>query len=307
VGLRVARLLVGDRRQGLTGAMTRNQRGKAGLREAREGRRRAPLTCSRANRCCPSGISIENPDRARVPGGNVVKNLLRRAAEAGPPASAIPSTSRAFSGGGHTLGSDEVESSFIPDPDAPSSASEQTAIRHLTFWKEGFSVDDGELMRYDDPANEQILEEINSGRAPPSILNVLPGQPVELRVARRLSENYTPPARGAFSGSGNRLGAPSPSTTFEAAHGSTAMPGSFPSGARCPVVHGGSAPASSSSTTARSEPNVASFGTRFEVDQSQPTTSVQVRLADGTRMVCRMNLTHTVQDLRNFINAYVLF
>jgi hypothetical protein len=38
-----------------------------------------------------------------------------------------------------------------------------TAIRHLTFWREGFSVEDGELMRYDDPANEQILAEINSG------------------------------------------------------------------------------------------------------------------------------------------------
>jgi UBX domain-containing protein 1 len=58
-------------------------------------------------------------------------------------------------------------------------------------------------MRYDDPANEQILAEINAGyvslfvnlhpnltngknrkcnrRAPPQILNVTPGQPVELR------------------------------------------------------------------------------------------------------------------------------
>ena len=40
---------------------------------------------------------------------------------------------------------------------------EETAIRHLTFWRDGFTVEDGELMRYDDPANEQILNEINSG------------------------------------------------------------------------------------------------------------------------------------------------
>lgn len=71
-----------------------------------------------------------------------------------------------FSGGGHTLGSDEVESTFIPDPNAtpPNAEPEETAaIRHLTFWRDGFSVEDGELMRYDDPANEQILVEINAG------------------------------------------------------------------------------------------------------------------------------------------------
>jgi UBX domain-containing protein 1 len=234
----------------------------------------------------------------------LVKNLLRRAAEAGPPSDAAQQGSSAFSGGGHRLGSDEVESSYIPDPNAAAnSEAEQTAIRHLTFWKEGFSVDDGELMRYDDPANESILEEINSGHAPPSILNVLPGQPVELRVARRLNENYVPPARGAFSGSGHRLGAPTTSAApSNPHHGGLDMPGSFPTGARCPVVHG-SASASGSSAAPRAQVESFGGGTRFEVDQSLPTTSVQIRLADGTRMVCRMNLTHTVQDLRNFINA----
>jgi hypothetical protein len=38
-----------------------------------------------------------------------------------------------------------------------------TAIRHLTFWRDGFSVEDGELMRYDDPDNSKILDEINAG------------------------------------------------------------------------------------------------------------------------------------------------
>lgn len=45
-------------------------------------------------------------------------------------------------------------------------AEEETVIRHLTFWRDGFTVEDGELMRYDDPANEQILAEINSGCVP---------------------------------------------------------------------------------------------------------------------------------------------
>lgn len=71
----------------------------------------------------------------------MVRDLLRRAAEyvllvwgvfsdraclrragpppgGGPPVSAPPSS--AFGGAGHTLGSEDVPSSFIPDPNAPS-------------------------------------------------------------------------------------------------------------------------------------------------------------------------------------------
>jgi UBX domain-containing protein 1 len=145
-------------------------------------------------------------------------------------------------------------------------------------------------MRYDDPANEQILAEINAGRAPPQILNVTTGQPVELQVAKRLSENYIPsPTRpmGAFSGSGNRLGSPAQPLPSETMSAALPVPGSFPS-------------TDASGTGGAPRP---SMTTMFEVDQTLPTTSVQIRLADGTRIVCRMNLTHKVQDIRNFINA----
>lgn len=186
-----------------------------------------------------------------------------------------------------------MESTFIPDPNAPPPSDpdqEPTAIRHLTFWQDGFSVEDGELMRYDDPENEQILAQINTGsvpcvslfdclsrahsghrRAPPHILNVQPGQPVELRVAKRLQEKYTPPPKrpmAAFSGTGNRLGAPSPTVT----ESSTAMPGAFPTAASSSPATGGSHDRSR-------------INTLFEVDQTLPTTSIQIRLADGTRFV----------------------
>jgi len=100
-----------------------------------------------------------------------------------------------------------------------------------------------------------------------SVLNVRPGQPVEVVVSKRTNEDYVPERR-PFGGSGNRLGSP--------------VPGPTPAPTRA---------------------ERASVTTLFEVDQTQPTTTVQIRLADGTRMPCRMNLTHTVGDLRNFINA----
>ncbi|KAF8346445.1 hypothetical protein F5887DRAFT_962043 [Amanita rubescens] len=230
-----------------------------------------------------SGISIENPDRHRaIPGGDTVRDLLRRAAEAGPPPVST-SHSNVFTGGGHRLGSDEEPSTYIPDPSAQP-LEQEIAVRHITFWRDGFAVEDGELMRYDDPANAHILSEINAGRAPPSILNVLPGQPVELRVAKRTTEDYVPPQKKAFGGAGHRLGAPVPTFTSAA----STMPGSFPA---------------SSSSNVREPEERESLNTRFEVDQTKPMTSIQLRLADGTRMVCRMNLIHTVQDIRNFINA----
>lgn len=119
-----------------------------------------------------------------------------------------------------------------------------------------------------------------------------PNQPVELRIAKRINENYVPPPQGAFSGSGNRLGAPVPGDSGAASSSSTA-------------------PVASTSVAAPAESeggaSITSIQPRFSVDQDKPTTSVQVRLADGTRIVVRMNHDHTVLDLRNFINAYVPF
>lgn len=149
------------------------------------------------------------------------------------------------------------------DEDEDEEDDEEVAIRHLTFWRDGFSVEDGPLMRYDDPANRETLEAIKAGRAPLSMLNVRNGQAVELRVAQRQTEAYQPPPprpMRAFEGAGNRLGSPVPEV---ATSGSTAMPESLPAAAASAV------------------PEAAKPA--FSVDDSKPTTSVQVRLADGTR------------------------
>ncbi|KAF9530102.1 ubiquitin-related domain-containing protein [Crepidotus variabilis] len=234
-----------------------------------------------------SGISIENPDARRsIPGGNMVRDLLRRAAQGGSaPAASAPSSS-VFRGGGHTLGSEDVESTFIPDPNARDSAG-APAVRRLTLWKNGFQVEDGELMSYDNPQHAQTLAEINAGHAP-AILNVRQGQQVDLHVDKRTHEDYVPP-KGVktFSGSGQRLGGVVPGV-----ESSSGMPGSFPASS-----------SSASAAPSSSDADKPSFATKFEVDQTAPTTSIQIRLADGTRMVARMNLTHTVGDIRSFINA----
>lgn len=238
-----------------------------------------------------SGINVENPDRPGGPPGanNMVRQILRRAAQAPRPEEPLPRN--AFFGPGHTLGSDEVPSSFIPDPNSPPETEQETAIRYLTFWKNGFSIEDGPLMEYDNPENQRILAAINSGNAPPSYLNVQVGQPVELRVTRRVEEDYVAPEgpTKAFGGAGHRLGSIVPTESSTSA--SQSIPGAFPTQ---PLPSGSSG---------FDDSRVDSISTRFEVDQTQPTTSVQIRLADGTRLVARMNLRHTVGDIRGFIQA----
>ncbi|KAF8130406.1 hypothetical protein K438DRAFT_1999439 [Mycena galopus ATCC 62051] len=95
--------------------------------------------------------------------------LLRRAAEtsAAPILPGPGSSTRFsfFSGGGHTLGSDDIPSTFVP--------------RRLTFWCDGFAIEKG-----------PVLRAINAGLAPPALLAVAPGQPVHMLVGRRTAEMY---------------------------------------------------------------------------------------------------------------------
>ena len=66
----------------------------------------------------------------------------------------------------------------------------------------------------------------------------------------------------------------------------------------------------SSTRLASSEPSITSASSStfsssvaLTVDDSLPSTSVQLRLGDGTRMVVHFNFHHTVGDIRAFIDA----
>ena len=108
----------------------------------------------------------------------------------------------------------------------------------------------------------RLLFLIEISAAPIHLLNVQPGQSVELRINPRQQElYYPPPGVRTFRGSGQRLGAPVPVPTSSISR---------------------SAPISATMTTSTSTQEVDVLN-RFEVDLSKPTTSIQVRLADGTR------------------------
>ncbi|KAJ7153377.1 hypothetical protein C8R46DRAFT_475189 [Mycena filopes] len=145
---------------------------------------------------------------------------------------------------------------------------DERVTRTLTFWRKGFTVEDGTLMRYDDPQHADVLAAIHAGHAPPathaqSQAVFRPGD--EARRCRARCLHVLRLDRFQFD--------------------------------NCECETGGAGAGAGAS----------SITPWFEVDQSLPTTSVRVTLADGMRIVCRMNLTHTVGDLRNFINVYVAY
>ncbi|KAF2626607.1 SEP-domain-containing protein [Macroventuria anomochaeta] len=226
-----------------------------------------------------SGLAVQNPNQANP--RDHINNILKRARQNAPrPGGDDERPTSRFTGGGNTLGGDDTPSRHIPDPTASQAAPQPRAHRELHLWRDGFSVDDGALFRYDDPANARTLEMINTGHAPLHILNVEHGQEVDVEVHAHKDEDYKQPKKKyvPFGGSGQRLGSPTPGASTSAA-----PPAASPS------------TTSASASTGSAQPSV-------NVDTSAPTVTLQIRLGDGTRMQSRFNTTHTIGDVYDFVD-----
>jgi UBX domain-containing protein 1 len=225
-----------------------------------------------------SGLAVQNPNQANP--RDHINNILKRARQNVPrPGGDDEQPASHFRGSGTTLGGDDAPSRVIPDPTASTPAAAPRAHRELHLWRDGFSVDDGALFRYDDPANARTLEMINTGHAPLHILNVEHGQEVDVEVHAHKDEDYKQPKKKyvPFGGSGQRLGSPTPGASSIAA-----------------------APAAAASSSAAAP--AASAQPTVDVDASAPTVTLQIRLGDGTRLQSRFNTTHTVGDVYGFVD-----
>ncbi|KAK6005274.1 hypothetical protein QM012_008053 [Aureobasidium pullulans] len=232
-----------------------------------------------------SGLAVQDPNRRPQDHFNNIMNQARqnRDRPSDDDEDQAPAQSSAFQGRAQTLGGDDAPSRVIEDPNAsaaPTRSSLPRVSRTLHLWQDGFSIDDGELHRFDDPQNAPVLALINQGRAPLALLGVQPGQEVDLQLDPHKDEKYVQPKKKykPFGGSGQRLGSPTPGPS-----GPTTTPAA-------------AASSSTSSAPASSAPKV-------EIDEAQPAVQLQIRLGDGTRLVSRFNTTHTVGDIYNFVTA----
>ncbi|KAL4947897.1 P-loop containing nucleoside triphosphate hydrolase protein [Aspergillus filifer] len=215
-----------------------------------------------------SGLAVQNPD-------DLKKKIIEKARRTQLPASDDNEPRRNyFTGSARTLGGEDTPSRVIDAPSAPSQPRIPRRVRRtLHFWADGFSVDDGDLYRNDDPQNSEILNSIRQGRAPLSIMNAQHGQDVDVEIKQHEEKYVKPkPKYKPFAGQGQRLGSPTP-------------------GVRAP------APVEPTPAPASAEPP------NTNVDETQPAVTLQVRLGDGTRLTSRFNLTQTIGDVYDFVTA----
>ncbi|KAG7289251.1 hypothetical protein NEMBOFW57_005616 [Staphylotrichum longicolle] len=227
-----------------------------------------------------SGLAVQDPAQRSSDPRRLINDIVAKArsnARQPDQESAGPSRTQ-FRGAGQTLGGDGVESRVIPDPRGsaiPTAASEgpvQERILHI--WTDGFSIDDGELRRFDDPQNRADLQMIREGRGAIHLMNVRLDQRVDVKLQQH-NEDYRPLPKvyRPFSGEGRRLGSPVPGEL-----------GAAPQ------------PAAATTTTASSSQAPATG-----VDESQPTLMLRIQLPDGTRLPARFNTSQTVGDVYDFI------
>uniref|UniRef100_A0A8C4J956 UBX domain-containing protein 2B n=1 Tax=Dromaius novaehollandiae TaxID=8790 RepID=A0A8C4J956_DRONO len=174
------------------------------------------------------------------------------------------SKAKSFSGGGYRLGdSSRKRSEYI--------YGENQDVILLKLWRNGFSLDDGELRSYSDPTNAQFLESVKRGEIPVELQRLVHGGQVNLDMEDHQEQEYVKPRLRfkAFSGEGQKLGSLTPE-----------------------IVSTPSSP---------EEEEKSILNAPVLIDDSMPATKIQIRLADGSRLIQRFNRTHRIKDIRDFI------
>ncbi|RLN97658.1 hypothetical protein BBJ28_00013983 [Nothophytophthora sp. Chile5] len=173
------------------------------------------------------------------------------------------------------------------DAQDAAAAGASTQPRHIiTFYREGFTVNDGPYRARSDPANRPFLEALERGyvrhwmrksgvylprlrknivlrvvysHVPQELEGENRDESVEISLVDKRQEDFVappPPAYTAFSGEGQTMGY----VVFVGAH---------------PVI-----------------------------DDKKPTTTLQIRLHNGQRLRETLNLEHTIRDLHAIIQLY---
>jgi len=188
-----------------------------------------------------------------------------------------------FFGTGYKLGQTENDTEVIPSRSFTSKRSSNQEEVVLKVWKEGFTINDGELHSIDQPENREFLLLVARGEEIPPLLlkeaNVSSEDELHVSVEDHRYEEYVPskPKKKLFGGSGHLLGSPVPEVVGENSHVQAPM--------NSDVID---------ETAARVE---------VPLTPDAPTTSLQIRLVDGTRLVATFNHSHTIGDIRRYIIA----
>lgn len=231
-----------------------------------------------------SGLQVEDPNKDKDNDRSIIDQIFQKAREQMQQPDDRPSASQndqpspiKFSGKGFKLGDGNEPSQVVEDPNASAKKFRPSKVtREITFWKQGFTVGDGPLHRYDDPRNASVLQELNQGRVPMSILDVEFGQDVDVSVYKKTDEDWTPPKRkiGGYHGAGHRLGSPVPGEVLV-------------------------------NNEASSQPDIK---TETEIskpkDEGEGDSTVQIRFANGKRTSHKFNSSDSILKVYEFVKNH---
>ena len=135
----------------------------------------------------------------------------------------------------------------------------------VVLYKNGFIVDEGPFRDLTTEQNRKFVESLGQGYAPQELVDAAVGGSVNVALDNRGHEDYTPPpppAYVAFGGTGSSLGS------------SVASDGAF---------------VFTPDMMARSSVPV--------INETSPTTTLQVRTHDGKKLRVKLNISNTVAEL----------
>jgi len=175
----------------------------------------------------------------------------------------------------------DSESTQSPDPSGLPDSTQNTGATIMRLWRQGFTLDDNELRLYEEPQNQDFMAWVTRGQVPPELLRK---GIFQLRMEDRRGEYYKEyPSwlpKKPFHGKGQTCGSDD-ETILQAPNEKM--------------------PQASNAAGTENKANEKLAAEKLNVDASQPTTSIRIRLADGTKLTGRFNLSHTVNDIRTFI------
>uniref|UniRef100_A0A8D0HHW5 UBX domain-containing protein 2A n=1 Tax=Sphenodon punctatus TaxID=8508 RepID=A0A8D0HHW5_SPHPU len=145
----------------------------------------------------------------------------------------------------------------------------------IKLWKNGFTVNDGELRSYRDVANQQFLNSIKKGELPFELQKISDKEEIDVKVDDKKDEVYSvkKPVFHPFSGQGYRLGSATPRIISTVKRGLEEAENRSP----LPVV---------------------------ALNNVEPITNIQIWLADGKRIVQKFHVSHRISHVRDFIAKY---
>ncbi|XP_044301088.1 UBX domain-containing protein 2A [Varanus komodoensis] len=171
-----------------------------------------------------------------------------------------------------------VDSLFEEVQKVGAECTQQTTVKNkadttIKLWKNGFTVNDGELRSYKDTANQRFLDSIKKGELPLELQKICDKEEVDVKVDDKKDVEYTlrKPAFHPFSGQGYRLGSATPRIISKVER--------------------------DVEETEKRKPTVV-------LNNSEPITRVQIWFADGTRIVQKFNISHRISHVRDFITNY---